>query len=186
MDNATSTPNTKKVNQRSKTQKKKRKIIMDDFEHLRIYTYEDEAFPKESQKVDLSQTVPEEIEYFREKRVPSFVFKVNENLYHGTIPKRLDSSDFESLNSKGHKCQFCRRLSAASDKDGGCEKVRRIIKKIEDYPWITRGYYTFGTTNELFVVLECQHFEPFKQKKEGKSCKTEARKLFEIYYGIDL
>lgn len=98
---------------------------------------------------------------YRKKGIPSFVLKTDGKLYYSAIP---DNISFVSSTILGaHQCAIagkeCRRLSAASDEDGGCEKVRNYSKYIERYSWITTGYETFNTKQDSFVVAKCLNYK---------------------------
>ena len=95
---------------------------------------------------------------------PSFVLKVAGKLYYASITKDLNFVSATKLGS--HKCANCHRLSAASDADGGCAKVREFSTGIERYPWITKGYETFGTGHDSFVVVCCKHYKKYPRRPE--------------------
>lgn len=109
----------------------------------------------------LRKVSPEEVSEFREKGIPSFVMKVCGEFYYAKIPNNITFMSSSILGT--HVCaevhKECRRLSAASDEDGGCKKVRDSLKRIEDYPWITKGYQTFNTKCNSFRVVACEHYE---------------------------
>lgn len=109
----------------------------------------------------LSEVSIKELRNYRKNNIPSFVLKRNGCLYLTSIPG--DINFITSKIIKNHKCttvhNVCGRLSAASDGQGGCEKVRRLSSCIERYPWITSGYETFNTQCDVFVVDECQHYK---------------------------
>ena len=112
----------------------------------------------------LSEISLDKLSDFRNKNVPSFVLKVDGKLYHTIIPNNVY---FISSNILGqHQCSYknyqCRRLSSASDIDGGCEKVRNFSQCIENYPWILSGYETFNTKFNTFIVIKCLHCENAK------------------------
>ena len=109
----------------------------------------------------LDEVSSEDLAKYRQNNISSFVLKVDGILYYSEIP---DNICFTSSTILGlHLCAFynheCKRLSAASDVDGGCQKVRELSKCIERYPWITDGYETFGTKTDSFVVAKCLHYE---------------------------
>ena len=127
----------------------------------------------------LTEVSPEEITGFREQKVPSFVLKVDGKLYHTEVPKNIN---LISLNIFGkHQCAIgtsvCHRLSAASDEQGGCEKVRKRSKYIERYPWIVTGYEAFNTKNEWFVVVKCLHYEECPPREKLKISEIKRRKI---------
>ena len=91
---------------------------------------------KEPHHFPLREISAKEISKYRKSEVPSFVLKIGSKLYYTEIP----NISFIGVNLLGlHKCALsgmeCRRLSAASDEEGGCAKVRNLSCNIERYPW---------------------------------------------------
>lgn len=115
----------------------------------------------ETVSFDLVEITPDELAKRRKSGISSFVLKTNGTLYYTQVPKDINFVGFTLLGS--HLCSLvgseCRRLSAASDNNGGCEKVRDLYKCIEKYPWITKGYETFNTELDVFAVIRCSHYE---------------------------
>lgn len=109
----------------------------------------------------LIEVTQQMLTYYRSENISSFVLKIDGKFYYTSIPNNLNFVDSKSLGK--HKCSssgyLCNRLSAASDKEGGCQKVRNKSKYIEKYPWIKIGYETFGTKHDVFVVVKCEHYE---------------------------
>lgn len=128
-------------------------------------------------KFELKRVSVEELTSFRKMNIPSFVVKVNNEFYHTQIPKTISFVSARILGE--HKCGYCNRLSAASDKEGGCAKVRNRSRYIERYPWIKTGYETFGTRQDSFVVVNCERYQNFPQRK-----KVELTKLNNLKIGI--
>lgn len=127
----------------------------------------------------LTEVTPEMLADYRKKGVSSFVIKVDGKLYYSEIPNNISfiSSTILGLHkcaSAGHECN---RLSAASDEEGGCEKVRNYSNCIERYPWITSGYETFNTKHDSFVVVNCLHYEKCKHLKLRTSVEINAARL---------
>jgi hypothetical protein len=125
---------------------------------------------KETKTINLklSEISLDKLSDFRNQHVPSFVLKIGEKLYHTIIPNNVY---FVSSNILGkHQCSckryLCRRLSSASDSDGGCEKVRNFSQCIENYPWILTGYETFNTKSNTFIVIKCLHCQKIKLSRE--------------------
>lgn len=114
----------------------------------------------EDMSFDLSEVSVEELAAYRKTEIPSFVLKVEGKLYYSLIPD-INFYSYDLLGN--HQCAVvgheCNRLSAATDENGGCEKVRNFSKEIEKYPWITIGYETFNTAHNSFVVVKCLHYE---------------------------
>ena len=113
------------------------------------------------QRFDLKQITRQQLLEFRKKRIPSFVLKKDGQFFHTRIDPELS---FLSSNLLGyHMCAMmtncCTHLSAASDEEGGCAKVRNMARYIERYPWITLGYETFSTKCDSFMVAKCNHYE---------------------------
>ena len=115
---------------------------------------------KELLEFKLIKATPKELAELRKKCVPAFILKYNGEMYYTEILKDLS---FINANILGyHQCASfglqCRRLSAASDEKGGCQKVRDRIARLEAYPWIKSGYETINTDDDLFVVADCLHY----------------------------
>lgn len=109
----------------------------------------------------LIEVEPETLTDYRRKRVPSFVLKVNGKFFYSKIQSDINLVSSTILGA--HRCasidSVCNRLSAATDEEGGCEKVRDSSNHIERYPWITMGYETFNTKYDTFLVVQCLHCE---------------------------
>lgn len=118
---------------------------------------------------NLITVTPKELAEYRRRGISSFVLKVDGNkLYYTSIP---DNICFVSSTILGvHQCAVagheCNRLSAASDEQGGCAKVRNRSQYIERYPWITCGYESFNTRHDSFVVVNCLHYEKCPPRKK--------------------
>lgn len=122
----------------------------------------------EAMSFDLVEVTPEELAVYRKSGISSFVLKVDGKLYYSSIP---DNISFVSSTILGaHQCAVigheCNRLSAASDEQGGCAKVRDRSQRIERYPWVTTGYETFNTKHDSFVVVNCLHYEKCPPRKK--------------------
>lgn len=135
---------------------------------------------------DLTEVTPEELNDYRNKGIPSFVLKFDGKLYHCSIPDNINLVSSHLLGS--HKCAAeCHRLSAATDEEGGCEKVRNRSNNIEKYPWITRGYETFNTAHNCFVVAACEHYEKCPPRKRRSTSEiNDARLTLAQFYWDDV
>lgn len=127
----------------------------------------------------LIEVTPEMLSDYRNTMIPSFVLKIEGKLFYSEIP---DDISFVSSTIIGpHKCAMsgreCRRLSAASDEDGGCERIRDLCCNIENYPWITVGYETFNTKHDSFVVVNCLHYEKCPPQKSRSIEEINATRL---------
>ena len=111
--------------------------------------------------LEFIKVTPEELQKYRDNGTPSFVLKNNDELFYTSVPEDLNFSVHNIVGA--HKCAIpwkeCRRLSAATDEEGGCAKVRAYASYIERYPWITFGFETFNTINDSLVVGNCLHYE---------------------------
>lgn len=102
---------------------------------------------------------------------PGFVLKCGSALYYTQISKK--ARFFSTSNLGTHLCGRCKKMSALSDCQGGCRKVRdvsivyanssnkallRRSKRIEKYKFITLGFESFNTTQDAFIVLKCQNY----------------------------
>lgn len=90
---------------------------------------------------------------------PFFIYKEGEKLYVCPVPCELT---FQTDFMGAHMCALhgcCKRLSPLPDEEGGCAKVRNQATGIENYPWITRGFETCNTGNDVLKVLDCDHFD---------------------------
>lgn len=121
--------------------------------------------------IHLVEVTSEELAGYRNSGISSFVLKVDGKLYYSEIPANLNFGDTTILGA--HKCAVigheCHRLSAASDDQGGCAKIRNDSSFIEKYPWITTGYETFNTKHDSFVVVNCLHYEKYPRRKKLSS-----------------
>lgn len=117
-----------------------------------------------SYDLQLTKISAEELKEKRIEKIPSFVLKQNGILYYTEIHHNWNLMASGILGH--HMCSDCHRLSAASDEEGGCEKVRRRSTGIERYSWIQKGFETFGTKCNALVVTECSNFEPYPVQKK--------------------
>ena len=128
---------------------------------------------------DLVEVTPEELAVYRKSGIPSFVLKVEGKLYYTSIPSDLNLVGSSILGE--HQCAVvgheCKRLSAASDEHGGCAKVRDCCQRIERYPWITKGYETFNTSNNCFLVVQCEHYEKCPPRPKLSATQVQKAKL---------
>lgn len=125
--------------------------------------------------LEFVEVTPKELAYYRRKKIPSFVLKAGDKLYYTTIPKNITFLGTDILGS--HMCgQQCCHLSPVSDEEGGCAKVRNYATFIEKYPWIKKGYETFGTRVDSFVVVECSHYKRLPSGRIYPITETELKK----------
>lgn len=70
-----------------------------------------------------------------------------------------------------HLCWDCSRANAASDKNGGCEKVRDKNKKrlddTQNYPFILDGVQTINGSDKVIstIVSGCENYVSIPRKK---------------------
>lgn len=150
-----------------------------------IYKKKVDQVVESTNSFHLTQVTTAELEEYRRSEIPSFVLKTDDKLYYTKIPKSLHF--INSIVLGEHQCAKCRHLSAASDEEGGCEKVRNETERIERYPWITEGYETFNTDHDSFVVTSCLHFENYlPHKKVSKAERDKIRLSLAQFYCDDV
>lgn len=128
---------------------------------------------------DLQAVSKEQLLRIRKEGVPIFILKVGEQLFFSQVNSYFNTS---GILGNVHQCSVnsitCARVSAASDANGGCQKVRDIgkSKRIEKYGFILLGYEFANVKNDCLVVGVCKHFTEAKQQKFSVKEKAE-RKL---------
>ena len=112
-------------------------------------------------KFPLKVVSVDELAKLRSSGKPGFLLKENEIYYYAKIDPiiRIISHEIMTPHLCGKKGHECRRLAALSDAKGGCAKVRDKYKYIENYSFITKGFETFNTDYDSFVVFECSHYK---------------------------
>lgn len=114
----------------------------------------------------LTEVSVDAIQELRDSGNPVFLYKENNKLYYTELPAKIH---YDVLLAGEHQCASatsdCRRLSAETDERGGCKKVRDRHLKLENYPFIKKGYQVFNTSNNCLVVLECKNFEETPSKQ---------------------
>ena len=117
----------------------------------------------------LEQTNRADLLEYRKNRESCLVYKVQKDVYYCKIPPEMTFFPQESFGK--HVCSLlkdvCFRLSAKSDDEGGCAKVRNRARGIEYYSWITKGFETFGTHKNVFIVCACKHYIPDAPKPQN-------------------
>ena len=128
----------------------------------------------------------EQLLKLRESELPIFILKVGENLFFTFVEKNYISSgilgNIHNCSSGGATC--CERLSAASDDNGGCQKVRDIKKRIENYNFVKLGYEVVNTENDCTIIGICNHFIEAKRKKISAR-EVAMRKMAVATYALD-
>lgn len=122
-------------------------------------------------RYDLKEITVETLRQLRKTKIPSFVLKETDEdgIVHYWYAKIEFELSFLSSDLIGeHQCSYgpdcCARVSAASDEEGGCSKVRHKARYIELYPWIPFGYETFNTKSNTLMVAKCDHYTPAVRK----------------------
>lgn len=128
---------------------------------------------------DLQAVSKEQLLRIRKEGIPIFILKIGEQVFYKKINTRFNTS---GILGNVHQCCVnsitCARVSAASDANGGCQKVRDIgkAKRIEKYGFILLGYEFANVKSDCLVVGVCEHFKEAKQEKITLKEKAE-RKL---------
>lgn len=105
----------------------------------------------------------EDLAQKRKSKIAGLIFKINDAYFFTEIPSTMHFFSFDGCGK--HLCADCGRLSALSDAEGGCRKVRDARKRIERYTFVSFGYETFGTVQDVFVVFACNNFREVKPRK---------------------
>lgn len=135
----------------------------------------------DEKKYKLIEVTKEELKKLRKGPKAGFVLKEGEKLYYTPIPKGINYVTHNVLGC--HLCggngNACKRLLATCDENGGCAKVRAKSQGIENFPFISLGYETFGAKVDAFVVAYCQHF-----KVEMESDRKHPSDVAEAKFGL--
>ncbi len=114
----------------------------------------------ENISLELQKVTKSDLAKIRNQILPYFIFKQHEEYYVTQIPYSLHITSSALLGI--HLCAIssiiCQRLSASTDENKGCAKVRDYNAKIEDYEWITIGYETINAKHCSFIVIDCKHY----------------------------
>ena len=122
----------------------------------------------------------DELTEIRKQNISGFVLKENNKYYFTQIPKNLRFIYVENFGL--HMCAHCNHMSADSDENGGCQKVRIGSNHIEFFDWIESGYETFHTRQDSFLVSNCSHHCTIpKRARISKSFKRKLLRDFEDY-----
>lgn len=113
----------------------------------------------------LARKTKKQINALRQEGRPLLIVKENGILYAGTIYGMYFNSNSGHLCSRGG--ETCDRLSAKTDEEGGCRKVRQRSRGIEVCDFITRGFEAVHTEQkcDCLVVEECENFRPSPKDK---------------------
>ena len=137
----------------------------------------------EPQVFELEEAMPETLKLCRENEIPYFVLKKDKKIFYTVLPSKVRILPSGAL--MGHHCSSCHHLSAASDANGGCAKVREFSLGIEKYPWIVKGYETVGTSGDVFIVQRCENYEPDPPREPLPAGEANRRKLAIAQYVWD-
>ena len=114
--------------------------------------------------INLVEIPVEKISAIRASDLPALIMKHENRYWFCKVPWDFDI--FSSNIGGRHVCADCDRVSAASDEDGGCAKVRdRIRKEIECYEFITDGIQTLNVKHPTFRVLCCSNWTAYPKRK---------------------
>ena len=121
----------------------------------------DRIIGRKFQDFILKQVTKDKLSKIRDEGIPSFVLKHDGKLYWTQIPKNTNLVGSTMFGK--HQCAStfctCEKMSAASEEEGGCEKVRKFGKGIEILDFIEQGYETFGTNCDACVVGKCNNYK---------------------------
>lgn len=116
------------------------------------------------------------------KNKAMIIFNINGKLFYTDVPKDIKTMSSDNFGLGCHLCYKCKHASAASNEKGGCAKVRDLfasedkndpnrwlmpnVAMLEKYKFITLGFESVATKDEVFVVCECANFEEFGKRTE--------------------
>ena len=95
---------------------------------------------------------PEKLKNLRRNK-DFFAMCFNSKYYYGEFPEKFSLLGTNILFS-GHQCNNCLFQWPIDEKYGGCEKVQKLEKSIEEFPYINYGY----ETHNCLIVSECFKF----------------------------
>ncbi|MBQ9267097.1 MAG: hypothetical protein IJ217_02290 [Clostridia bacterium] len=119
-----------------------------------------EGFPE---SIPFKEINPARINVLRKNGKPGALLKRKGKYFYAELPgKKVE------ISNSVHRCHDCEFLCAASDENGGCQKVRDLKKRLEKYDDVTFGIETFNVDNELSqcIVFKCTKYDGFYNKPE--------------------
>jgi len=152
----------------SKTYKISNEIDKQTGESIRTVSINLVGEKKENtKKYPLKEITLEELAEIRESKTPSFLIKDFGKYYWAKIPAKMCLLKTNIMGE--HKCanstHDCAHISAASDEEGGCARVRAKYPKIEDFDFIKVGYQKFNTPHDEMNVIICMNHEVCPSRK---------------------
>ena len=138
--------------------------------------------------IELNKIMPNDIPTLRKSGKPVFICKELNQYWYCELPSR---SLIISATKFGveHKCALmdheCNRLSAASDEDGGCLKVRNRVLNLARYPFVTRGFQTYNLVEDCCVIVECCNYTHCARRSDLTSKEKNLLKKFLFDYYTD-
>lgn len=131
----------------------------------RIKTLDKIEIDSESETLYFREISLEQLKRIRESTLPALILKMDERFFFCKVPYDLDI--FSSDAGGKHQCADCNRCSAASDEDGGCQKVRELKnRRIENYNFVTKALQTVHTKHDTIRILGCANWEAYPSRKK--------------------
>lgn len=155
---------------------------------IKIGFLEGETRLIETQILKFEKVSANEVVEKRCKKESGIVMIYFGEIFFAKAPKYIKISKMSELLTN-HKCRDCMRLSAKSDEEGGCQKVRdfpikyipkgtenqeedastRITKRdvidsmrIEKYPFVTFAMESINTSAPEILITDCKNFRKYK------------------------
>lgn len=133
--------------------------------------------------VVLHEICESDISVLRKGKKPGIIVKMDSIYYYAELCDRCVIIECDAI----HKCATCEHITAASDENGGCPKVRALRKHIEEYDRILWGYQVFNVYSPDVAVYVCLNYERFGKK--GKTIDKDFARLMDglkdYYYSVD-
>ena len=108
-----------------------------------------------------------ELQKIRFQLLSAVILKQENVFYVAYLPKNTEIVPNQLLHKYDHACNFCNRCSAASDKKGGCVKVRNMHWKTNAKSY---GLFTQVLTQKNFPSVE--QFEAYKEERKKDFIKS--------------
>lgn len=148
-----------------------------------------DAFTREGEPIKAPESVvlqeisKSDITALRKSKKPGIIVKMDSIYYYAELCDRCVIIECDAI----HKCATCEHITAASDENGGCPKVRDLRKRIEEYDRILWGYQVFNAYYADVSVYVCWNYERFDKRK--KTNNKEFAKLMDglkdYYFSVD-
>ena len=131
---------------------------------------------------------------YRMSEKTGIVMKEGEKLFFSESDKNAKTLVRDIPHMCGKVGCECKRLSAASDENGGCAKVRdasltlsernnkiatKRSKRIEKYPFVECGFEMINNEDGFLVIAKCSNYEKVPPRSTDTSTLSAPHKMWE-------